>query len=389
MAGLHFMKDDDGRPQVPFHTVYIHALVRDEHGAKMSKSKGNSIDPLELVDEFGADALRFTLAAMAAQGRDVRLSKSRVEGYRNFTTKLWNAARFAQMNKCAVPAEFDPQTVKGTANRWIIGELAKTIGAVTTGIETYRFNEAASALYRFVWNVYCDWYLEIVKPEFSDQTSQTAAETRATTAWVLDQILKLLHPFTPFITEVLWAEMAVRERQTALITAPWPPQTPGDTQAGEEMDWVIGLITEVRSTRAELNVPPGARLPLVVVGAIDARLTEQIKTHTTTLLRLARLERIEFADQPPENSVQIVHQAKIFGLPLAGAIDMRAEADRLAREIDKSNKEIADIDKKLANENFTSRAPAHVVETQRQRRDDAHVQTQRLESAHARLASAL
>ncbi len=207
MMGLHFMKE------IPFHDVYIHALVRDEKGQKMSKTKGNVMDPLGIIDQYGADALRFTLAAMAAQGRDIKLSTNRVEGYRNFATKLWNAARFAEMNGCARSADFDPKSVEQTVNRWIAGELQRATPAVTAGIEAYKFNEAAGAIYDFVWGTFCDWYLELIKPVFDGTDERAKAETRATTAWVLDQILKLLHPFMPFITEELWARTGEGRRR--------------------------------------------------------------------------------------------------------------------------------------------------------------------------------
>ena len=216
MMGLHFMKE------VPFKDVYIHALVRDEKGAKMSKSKGNVIDPLNLIDKFGADALRFTLAAMAAQGRDIKLSTQRVEGYRNFATKLWNAARFAEMNACALPDAFDPKTAKETLNRWIAHETARAAREVTEAIEAYRFNEAAGAVYRFVWNIYCDWYLELAKPVLTGPDGAAKAETRAMVAWARDEILKLLHPFMPFITEELWEVTADAKRNGMLTLTQWP-----------------------------------------------------------------------------------------------------------------------------------------------------------------------
>ncbi len=259
MMGLHFMKE------VPFHTVYIHALVRDERGQKMSKSKGNVIDPLELIDEFGADALRFTLAAMAAQGRDIKLAKSRVEGYRNFGTKLWNAARFAEMNGVARDANYDPVAARVTVNRWIAGEAMRTERAVTRAIEEHKYNEAAGALYQFVWNVYCDWYLELIKPILTGGDEAAKAETRASAAWVLDQIMLLLHPFMPFVTEELWQQTAHREQW--LIDAPWPSYKGlGDSAADAEIGWVIRLISEVRSVRAEMNVPAGAKIVCVIVG---------------------------------------------------------------------------------------------------------------------------
>ena len=255
MMGLHFMKE------VPFHTVYIHALVRDERGQKMSKSKGNVIDPLEVIDEYGADALRFTLAAMAAQGRDIKLSAQRVEGYRNFATKLWNAARFAEMNGCVRDPDFTPRDAKEVLNRWIAHETARAGSEVTAAVEAYKFNEAAAAIYRFVWNIFCDWYLELVKPVLTGADGAAKDETRATTAWVLDEIVKLLHPFMPFLTEELWSVTAEQgqKREHMLALAAWPQHDGlSDPKAEAEIGWVIDLIAAIRSVRAEMNVQRSA-----------------------------------------------------------------------------------------------------------------------------------
>lgn len=264
MMGLHFMQE------VPFHTVYIHALVRDEKGQKMSKTKGNVVDPLELIDAYGADALRFTMAALAAQGRDIKIATSRVEGYRNFGTKLWNAARFCEMNECVRVEGFDPTALTQTVNKWIAGEAARAAAEITEALETYRFNDAAGAAYRFVWNVFCDWYLEFAKPLLMGSDEAAKAETRATAAWVLDQILLMLHPFMPFITEELWQRTAEQgpKRETMLVKAAWPNLSGlGDAAADAEMNWVIRFISEVRSVRAEMNVPAGAKLALLIKDA--------------------------------------------------------------------------------------------------------------------------
>ena len=267
MMGLHFKKE------VPFHDVYIHALVRDASGAKMSKSKGNVIDPLEVIDEYGADALRFTLAAMAAQGRDIKLSAQRVEGYRNFATKLWNAARFAEINGCAHDPDFDPHHAKEMLNRWIAHETAKTGREVTAAIEAYKFNEAASAVYRFVWNVYCDWYLELIKPVLTGPDGAAKTETRGAAAWALDEILKLLHPFMPFISEELWSVTAEHgpARHHMLALDAWPAHDGLDDEVAEaEIGWVIDLITAIRSVRVEMNIPAATMLPLVLANASAA-----------------------------------------------------------------------------------------------------------------------
>jgi valyl-tRNA synthetase len=384
MMGLHVMEE------VPFRDVYIHALVRDEKGQKMSKSKGNVIDPLELIDAYGADALRFTLSAMAAQGRDIKLSASRVEGYRNFATKLWNAARFAQINACAPVKDFDPASAKETINRWIAGESERAVAAVTEALEAYRFNEAAGAIYSFIWHKFCDWYLELSKPILTGEDKGAAAETRAMTAWVLDRALKLLHPFMPFVTEELWAKLASPEapRDTLLILAPWPQHLALENAAADaEIGWVIRLISEVRSVRSEMNVPAGAKVPLVITGASDET-AARAKRHEETILRLARIDAMSFG-KAPAGAVQIVLDEATLALPLAGVIDVAAESKRLKREIDKVGSEIRQLDAKLANEKFVARAPEHVVEEQRERKADAEATAARLEQALKRLEAAL
>jgi valyl-tRNA synthetase len=383
MMGLHVMEE------APFRDVYIHALVRDEKGQKMSKSKGNVIDPLDLIGTYGADALRFTLAAMAAQGRDIKLSSSRVEGYRNFATKLWNAARFAEINTCVPQPDFDPATAKVKLNRWIAGESERTLAAVTEAIQGFRFNEAAGAIYHFIWHVYCDWYLELIKPILAGADADAAAETRSMTAYVLDQALKLLHPFMPFVTEELWVKRAPEAgRATLLMLAPWPEHRGlENAEADAEIGWLIRVISEVRSVRAEMNVPAGAKVPLVVSGASEET-RARVARHEETMLRLARLERIEFG-KPPHGAVQIVLDEAVLALPLAGIIDVDAEQKRLKREIDKVGSEIRQLDAKLGNEKFVSRAPEHVVEEQRERKTEAEATAAKLEQALKRLEAAL
>ena len=385
MMGLHFMD------KVPFRDVYIHALVRDEQGAKMSKTKGNVMDPLVVIDQYGADALRFTLAAMAAQGRDVKLSTARIEGYRNFATKLWNAARFAEMNECLRQKGFDPGAVKETLNRWIAGEVERTAAAVTAGVEAYKFNEAATAVYEFTWGTFCDWYLELAKPILTGSDEAAKAETRATTAWALDQVLKLLHPFMPFITEELWARLVEVgiERDTLLCLSAWPAfEGLADARADEEIGWLVKLVSEVRSVRSEMNVPAGAKIPLVLVGAGQAT-RARAEHHEDTIARLARLDGISFASAPPKGAAQIVLGEMTAALPLAGVIDMGAERARLAREIDKCRAEIGKIDTKLANASFVAKAPAEVVEENRERRADFEATMGRLQAALKRVEAAL
>jgi len=384
MMGLHFMRE------IPFHDVYIHALVRDDKGQKMSKTRGNVMDPLGMIDQYGADALRFTLAAMAAQGRDIKLSTHRVEGYRNFATKLWNAARFAEMNECVRQKGFDPKSVAETLNRWIAGEVERTAAAVTTGIETYKFNEAATAIYEFTWGTFCDWYLELAKPILNGDDEAAKAETRATTAWVLDQILKLLHPFMPFITEELWdrlVEVGVK-RENLLCLSAWPVHgNLADRAADEEIGWLVNLVSEIRSVRSEMNVPAGAKTPLIVVAAskVDRARAEN---YEETIKRLARIDTLTFAKAVPPGSAQIVLGETTVALPLAGVIDMGAERIRLAREIEKCKAEIKKIDAKLANQNFVAKAPPEVVEENRERRADFEATMKRLQAALKRVEAA-
>ncbi|WP_350336230.1 valine--tRNA ligase [Coralliovum pocilloporae] len=378
MMSLHFMKEE------PFHTVYVHALVRDEKGAKMSKSKGNVIDPLELVDEYGADAVRFTLAAMAAQGRDIKLATGRVAGYRNFGTKLWNAARFAEMNQCVRQADFDPSSVQLTVNRWVVTEAAQMIASVSEGIETYRFNDAANGLYRFIWNIYCDWYVELIKPILNGDDEVAKAETRATSAWVLDQILVALHPFMPFMTEELWARTG---NSDLVCFQSWPDVEATDDGSAEEINWLIDVITSVRSVRSEMNVPASAKVPLVFVGADELTKT-RLGLHENALARLARTESVSLSSEAPEGSAQIVVGTTTVCLSLAGVIDLDAEKARLEKEIGKIEKEIVKLDGKLANEKFLSKAPAEVIQDQRDRRDESAQLLAKVKEALGRLGSA-
>ena len=378
MTSLRFMGE------VPFRTVYIHALVRDEKGAKMSKSKGNIIDPLELIDDYGADALRFTLCAMAAPGRDIKLSKQRVAGYRNFATKLWNAARYCQMNGCLPDTGFDPASCRRTVNRWIVGEMAGLRRRLDEAMAGYRFDEAAQALYRVAWNVFCDWYLEFTKPILAGDDEAAAAETRRTAGWALDRLLVMLHPVMPFVTEELWQRLD-ENRPTRLIACRWPgDEVPIDAAAAAEMDWVVRLISLVRTVRAELHVPPAARLAALLKdggAAAEARL----ERHRRLVLRLARLESIAPAAAVPPGSAQAPIDGATLILPLAGIVDLAAEGARLAREIDRAGRDLSGLERKLADEAFLARAPAAVVEEARRRRDGAAATRQRLAAARAML----
>ncbi|MBO9587789.1 valine--tRNA ligase [Devosia sp.] len=382
MMGLEFLDEE------PFHTVYMHALVRDEKGQKMSKTKGNVIDPLKLVDEYGADATRFTLAAMAAQGRDLKLAISRVEGYRNFVTKLWNAARFLEMNECRRVEGFDPKANKLALNRWIVGSTVRALASVRQGIEDYKFNESANHAYDFVWGTFCDWYVEFAKPVFNGEDEAAKAETRATAAWALDQILIMLHPMMPFVTEELWAETgkAGPKRDNLLILTEWPTyQGLEDAEADAELAWLVDVISNVRSVRAEMNVPASAKLQLVVTGAGEQTLARLV-AGTSLISRLARLEEISPQNQVPGESAQFVVGDATYALPLAGVIDIAAEKSRLEKEVGKLDGEITGIDKKLGNEQFVSKAPEEVIEEQKARREAAIDRRQKILEALKRLS---
>lgn len=411
MMGLHFMKE------APFSTVYMHRLVRDEKGAKMSKSKGNVIDPLGVIDEYGADALRFALTREAAQGHDIRLSPHLVETNRNFATKLWNACRFAEMNSCALPADFDPKQAKDTLNRWIAHETSRATREVTEAIEAFRFNDAAGAIYRFVWNVYCDWYLELAKPVLLGEDGPAKAETRAMVAWARDEILKLLHPFMPFITEELWAVTASRDGLLALT--PWPRKagalTPdqvaalaatspndmaippvilalddddfADPEAEAEIGWVVDLVTAIRSVRAEMNIPPATLTALVLVGA-SGETKARAPRWIDVIKRLARLSDISFAEQAPDGSVQLLVRGEVASLPLKGVIDLAAERARLDKEIAKADADIKRVDAKLSNEKFVANAPEEIVEEEKEKREAAVARKARIREALERLKKA-
>jgi valyl-tRNA synthetase len=390
MMGLNFMDE------VPFRDVYIHAIVRDEKGAKMSKSKGNVIDPLTLVDKYGADALRFTLSAMAAQGRDIKLATSRVEGYRNFATKIWNAARFAELNGCARAADFDPASVKQPLNRWILSEAAQAAEEIAAGIPSFRFNEAAGAAYRFVWNQFCDWYLELAKPVLQGEGVDIAAkvETQATVAYVIDLICQLLHPFMPFLTEELWAQkaeagaprkLAAGDASLVCLTR-WPDLAAlKDAAAEAEIGFVVDLISDIRSVRSEVNVPAGTQAPLVLVNA-SAATRATIESWRPMIERLARVSDIAFEAAAPAQSAQIIVRGEVAALPLAGLIDLDAERSRLTKELAKLDQDIVVVEKKLGNPDFMARAPEEIVEENRERKAAAEARKLKIAEALTRLA---
>ena len=382
MMGIEFTKE------APFKDVYIHALVLDEKGQKMSKSKGNAMDPLEIVDEFGADALRFTLGRMAGQGRNIRLSKQAVESNRNFATKLWNAARFAEMNECGAPGELDPCSAQLPVNQWILSELADCVADVTRGIEDYKFNEAAGAVYKFIWNTLCDWYLELIKPLLMGMDDAAKAETRAVCGYVLDESLKLLHPFMPFITEELWERRAPgrAHEQGFLMRQKWPQLTEfGHAEATAEIEWLIDMISEIRSLRNDLGVPAGAKVPLTLVNpsAVDA---QRLMRHDEVLRRMARLDDTAAGDALPAGSISTVVGGSVVALKIGDLIDKAEAQKRLDKEIGTLEKDITSTEKKLANADFVARAPEEIVEENRERVKDWTVRRDKLKAARASLA---
>lgn len=392
MQGLHFME------KPPFHTVYCHGLVRDAKGQKMSKSKGNTVDPLTLIDQYGADALRFTLCAMETQGRDIKLDEKRIEGYRNFATKLWNAARFAQSKGIGAAGagangiRAQPKAPPGAqhpVNRWIITEIAQTTQAADSALAAYRFDALADTLYQFVWNRFCDWYLELTKPLLAEDADPAlAAETRATAGWALDQILVLLHPVMPFLTEELWHSLApeTAARPHDLITASWPDAAaiPQDEAAAQEITWLITLISEIRSARTELGVPPSARLAFSVEGAAPET-TARLKANAPAIERLARIHPAETPPTPGSARLQVVVNEATFSLPLEGIIDIAAERTRLEKAIAAATKERDSLAARLASPGFTEKAKPEAVEKARADHAARAEETTRLTAALNRL----
>ncbi|MEN3793301.1 valine--tRNA ligase [Fulvimarina sp. MAC3] len=378
MMGLHFTGKE------PFHTVYMHPLVRDKLGQKMSKSKGNGIDPLDLIDEVGADALRFTLAALAVQGRDVKLDPARVSGYRNFCTKLWNATRFAQMNEAKHGIDIEPASLQLPINRWIVTELSKAEKEATAALEAYRFNDAAASLYRFVWNLFCDWYVELSKPTLGGEDADAAGEVQVVTGYVLDRIFVLLHPFMPFITEELWAETANSARETLLCHARWKGVEFEAPESADDINWLIEIVSQIRSVRAEMNVPGSAKVSMVAISP-DPLTSDRLQRHGPQLVRLSRLESVETSDAVPQQSAQIIVGGVTFAIPLAGVIDIDAEKARLSKAIKKNEGEINRIEKKLGNAKFVANAPEEIVAAEREKSEAYALETESLRAALSRL----
>ncbi|MEJ6594146.1 valine--tRNA ligase [Parasphingorhabdus sp.] len=381
MQGIQFMKD------VPWKRLYLHGLVRAEDGSKMSKSKGNVIDPLGLINQYGADALRFFMAAMESQGRDIKMDDKRVEGYRNFATKLWNASRFCEANGIGASKTIAAPEAALPVNRWIISEVVETQQALDKALTDLRFDAAANTIYHFAWDRFCDWYLELIKPVLQGQDANAKDETRVVAGWVLDQIIVMLHPFMPFITEELWHAMAQEDgdREYDLIVAQWPaPKAAIDKQAKAEVDWLIKLISEVRSAKVELNIAPGTKLSAHVRDGGEG-LAEQIARHAAALDRVGRLETLSFDPAPEGPLAQIVVDGATYVLPLADAIDIDAEKARLNKALEASQKEAKSLSGRLGNPNFVEKAKPEAVEKARADLADKEAEAERLQAAIDRL----
>src|SRR4051794_1825756 len=381
MLGLHLMGE------VPFRQIYIHGLVRDEAGAKMSKTKGNVVDPLEVIDSFGADALRYAILASTAQGRDIKFGSARIEGYRNFVTKLWNASRFLELNEARLDNGFEPSSCTHILNRWIVGETAKAAAAAGEAFRAYRFNDAALGLYQFVWGTFCDWYVELAKPLLTGEDEALRAETRAAAAWAMAQTLHLLHPMAPYVTEELWAEL-FGAPGGMLIAARWPelPASLVDAEAESEISWLTRTVAAIRSARAELNVPPSAKLHLQVHGA-NAATWGLLRDYRELVQRMAGLDGIVLYDTPvARQSLQVVVDEVTYHAAVGDVVDLAKERARLEKEIAKLDAEAGKTDERLANPSFVERAPADVVEQLRERREELRAARERLGAALARIA---
>lgn len=377
MMSMYVMK------KVPFKKAYIHGLVRDEQGRKMSKSKGNTVDPMEIIEKYGADALRFFMAAMETQGRDINVSESRIQGYRNFATKLWNSARFGEMNECALPADFDENGVKHPVNRWIIAKVKEATRELTENMDNFRFSDAANTVYQFVWGAFCDWYIEMIKPILYGDNEEEKAETRAAFAWVLNRILIILHPFMPFITSELWNNTGAHGER--LINAAWPKNESFDAAAIGDIDWVIELIGSIRSLRAEMNLPAGAKLTVLLKGA-DAASLAHISRFKPIICSLARLEEIDgYNGEITPDMVQSVFREASLLIPLKGVVDFAAERERLQKELAGLEQNLAGYERKLSNPSFVERAPAAVVEEEKRRQAEALENKAKVEEALARI----
>ena len=380
MMSMYMMK------RVPFRKCYIHGLVRDEQGRKMSKSKGNTVDPMETIEKYGADALRFFMAAMETQGRDINLSDSRIQGYRNFATKLWNAARFCEMNECYSVKDFEVKSVKLEISKWIMAKAKEASAEVTENLNNFRFSDAANAVYQFVWGTFCDWYIELIKPIFYGENAAEIKEIRAVTAWTLDRILIMLHPFMPFITEELWDNLTARSGK--LIHAAWPADENVNAADKNEIDRAIDIISAIRSLRSSMNLPAGAKLHAYVKDAVAETLTA-VERQKALICKLARLEELEALEnrEVTKDMVQTVSREAAILIPLKGVVDFEAERARLQKELETLNKNLEGYSRKLSNESFVAKAPAAVVAEEKRRQAEALENKAKVEEALARIAN--
>lgn len=380
MMSMYMMK------RVPFKKCYIHGLVRDEQGRKMSKSKGNTVDPMETIEKYGADALRFFMAAMETQGRDINLSDSRIQGYRNFATKLWNAARFCEMNECYSVKDFDVTSAKLEISKWIMAKAKEASAEVTENLNNFRFSDAANAVYQFIWGTFCDWYIELIKPIFYGENADEIKEIRAVTAWTLDRILVMLHPFMPFITEELWDNLTIRSGK--LIHAAWPTDETVNGADKNEIDRAIDIISAIRSLRSAMNLPAGAKLHAFVKDAAAETLSV-VERQKALICKLARLEELDALGnrEVTKDMVQTVSREAAILIPLKGVVDFEAERARLQKELETLNKNLEGYSRKLNNESFVAKAPAAVVAEEKRRQAEAQENKAKVEEALARIAN--
>ncbi len=380
MMSMYMMK------RVPFKKCYIHGLVRDEQGRKMSKSKGNTVDPMETIEKYGADALRFFMAAMETQGRDINLSDSRIQGYRNFATKLWNAARFCEMNECYLVKDFDVTSAKLEISKWIMAKAKEASIEVTENLNNFRFSDAANAVYQFIWGTFCDWYIELIKPIFYGENADEIKEIRAVTAWTLDRILVMLHPFMPFITEELWDNLTIRSGK--LIHAAWPTDETVNGADKNEIDRAIDIISAIRSLRSAMNLPAGAKLHAFVKDAAAETLSV-VERQKALICKLARLEELDALGnrEVTKDMVQTVSREAAILIPLKGVVDFEAERARLQKELETLNKNLEGYSRKLNNESFVAKAPAAVVAEEKRRQAEAQENKAKVEEALARIAN--
>ena len=380
MMSMYMMK------RVPFKKCYIHGLVRDEQGRKMSKSKGNTVDPMETIEKYGADALRFFMAAMETQGRDINLSDSRIQGYRNFATKLWNAARFCEMNECYSVKDFEVGQAKLEISKWIIAKVKEASAEVTENLNNFRFSDAANTVYQFIWGTFCDWYIELIKPIFYGENAEDIKETRAVAAWILDRILIMLHPFMPFITEELWDNLT--ERSGKLIHAVWPTDENINADDKNEIDRAIDFIMAIRSLRAAMNLPAGAKLHVYVKDASSETMSV-LERQKNLICKLARLDEVLALEnhEITKDMVQTVSREAVILIPLKGVVDFEAERTRLQKELETLNKNIEGYNRKLNNESFVAKAPAAVVSEEKRRQAEALENKVKVEEALARIAN--